>query len=344
MSIQTQPFGQIEDGAVTAYTLTDQGGLTAEILNYGGIVRRLLVPLPSGESLDVVLGYDHMAAYQFNPYYFGALIGRCANRIAEGQFTLDGKSCALAQNASPCHLHGGEKGFDKRIWDAAPSGDTGLKLQLSSPDGEEGYPGRLDVTVTYRIEGMALIIEYAATTDAPTIVNLTHHSYFNLAGRGDVHKHRLTLDCDQYTPMKSTFTPTGELSPVTGTPFDFTVPHAIGQRINDDDDQLKLAHGYDHNFVIRRTGEGLARAGEAVSPESGVTMEVWTTEPGVQFYAGNFVGPDPVGKRGLIYGPRSGFCLETQHFPDAPNLPQFPSIVLRPGETFTSRTEYRFSV
>jgi len=344
VSVKKKKFGRCDDGQVDAYVLRTHEGFSAEILNYGGIVRRLQVPLPSGDAVDVVLGYDEMAAYLENPYYFGAIVGRCANRISGGRFPLNGQEVILARNAEPCHLHGGEKGFDKRLWNAAPSGETGLKLQLSSPDGEEGYPGRLDVSVTYRLEGMALIIEYAAFTDAPTVVNLTHHSYFNLAGRGDVHNHRLTLDCDQYTPMKSTFTPTGERSAVAGTPFDFTAPQAIGDRINDDDDQLKLAHGYDHNYVIRRNGAGLVRAGEAVSPESGIAMEVWTTEPGVQFYAGNFVGAEPVGKRGMIYGPRSGFCLETQHFPDAVNLPQFPSVVLNPGEAFSSRTEYRFSV
>ena len=344
--MQVLPWGETHEGSVKLYTLKAEG-IEAEIMNYGGIVRALRVPDRQGRLGDVVLGYDTLDAYLSNPCYLGALVGRCANRILGGTFELDGLRYELARNAGACHLHGGLRGFNHRLWTAEPfrqADSEGLRLTLHSPDGEEGYPGNLEVTVTYRVKPDVLAIAYEARTDASTIVNLTHHSYFNLASGGDIHGHRLRIEADAYTPMTPDFVPSGELAPVQGTPLDFHAFEAIGRRIQDDHEQLRLAGGYDHNYVLRHAGSGLMPAAQVHEPGLGRTLSVWTTEPGVQFYAGNFIADEVPGKGGIPLRPRTGFCLETQRFPDAPHNPHFPSIVLRPGETLRSRTEYRFGV
>ena len=335
------------------YTLTNTNGLQAEITNYGGIMTRLLVPDRTGRLADVVLGYNTLAAYVKDTPYFGALIGRVGNRIAHGKFTLDGKAYALVLNNQPggipCHLHGGTIGFDKVVWQAEPVvADNGpaLKLHYVSLDGEEGYPGNLDVTVWYRLTNEnEMIIEYEATTDRATPVNLTNHNYYNLAGEGsgDVLAQVLTLHGARYTPVNAGLIPTGELAPVAGTPFDFTRPAPIGARITEDNEQLRHGAGYDHNWVVNRQAPGLALTAIVHEPVSGRRMEVWTEEPGVQLYTGNFLTAATIGKSGRPYGRNHGFCLETQHMPDSINHPNFPSIVLRPGEVYRTKTVHRFS-
>ncbi|MCK5148846.1 galactose mutarotase [bacterium] len=335
---------RLPEGNVEAYKLSN-GTIEVEILNYGGIVRSLKVADNAGSLGDIVLGYDNFEYYLKNPSYFGAIIGRCANRIINGHLKLDDRHHQLTVNADPCHLHGGKVGFNHRLWQAVPFEEKqcpGLRLQYISPDGEEGYPGQLCATVTYLLRGQALCIEYSATTDAPTIVNLTHHSYFNLAGHGDINDHILTIFSDLITPMNEYLVPTGELMAVDDTPFDFRRPHTIGQRIDMSHDQLSIGSGYDHNFIISCKNEGLIKAAHVKEPVSGREMEVWTSEPGIQFYAGNFIDATLPGKNGAVYGPRCGFCLETQHFPNAPDIAVFPSIVLKPDEVYSSRTEYRF--
>jgi aldose 1-epimerase len=344
-----RPWGHTADGtAVTLYTLRNAHGLRADISNYGGIVTSLLVPDRGGQMADVVLGYDSLADYLAGSPYFGAIVGRYGNRIARGRFTLDGVTYTLAVNNGPNALHGGLKGFDKVVWQAQPYSDSieaGLRLHYVSPDGEEGYPGRLDVTVTYALTNAnALRIDYRMTTDKATIHNVTHHGYFNLAGHasGDILGHELMLHADRFTPVDSTLIPTGELRAVAGTPFDFRTPTAIGARIDADDRQLRYAGGYDHNFVLNGEAGTLRVVGRVRDPQSGRVMEISTTEPGIQFYSGNFLDGSNVGKGGARYGHRAGFCLETQHFPDSPNHPDFPSTVLRPGEEYRSTTVYRF--
>jgi aldose 1-epimerase len=344
-----QPWGRLPDGtAVTLYTLRSAHGLRADITNYGGIVTRLMVPDRRGTMADIVLGYDSLADYLKGSPYFGAIVGRYGNRIAKGTFTLDGVRYTLAVNNGPNALHGGLKGFDKVVWEAEPyadSSEAGLKLHYVSPDGEEGYPGRLDVWVTYALTNEdALRITYRVATDRPTVQNVTHHGYFNLAGHasGDILGQELMLDADRYTPVDSTLIPTGELRPVAGTPFDFRTPMAIGARIAADDEQLRFAGGYDHNFVLNGAAGTLRLVGTVRDPQSGRVMEISTTEPGMQFYSGNFLDGSNVGKGGARYEHRAGFCLETQHFPDSPNHPDFPSTVLRPGEEYRSTTVYRF--
>jgi aldose 1-epimerase len=342
-------FGKTKDGkAVEIYTLTNSRGSEARIITYGGTVVSLKVPDKQGKFGDVVLGFDSIADYEKHTAFFGALIGRYGNRIAKGKFTLDGRGYSLATNNGENHLHGGVKGFDKVVWTAKPSTDqNGANLELTylSVAGEEGYPGNLNIKVVYTLtEDNKLKIVYSATTDKATVVNLTHHSYFNLAGAGDILDHRLTLNADRFTPTDSGSIPTGVLANVKGTPFDFTNETAIGARIGQENEQLKFGHGYDHNWVLNRKGKGVELAARAYDPTSGRVMEVLTTEPGIQFYSGNFLDASVPGKGGKSYPLRSGFCLETQHFPDSPNRSNFPSTVLRPGQTYSQTTIYAFSV
>lgn len=350
MSTDKQAFGNTADGTpVDLYTLINAHGLEAKITNYGGIVVSLMVPDRHGKLGDVVLGYNNLEGYlQKNPY-FGCIIGRYGNRIAKGKFMLQGVEYTLAQNNGENHLHGGIKGFDKVVWNAkAVTSDAGVGVELTylSQDGEEGYPGNLSVTVTYTLTNdNALQIDYVATTDKATVVNLTHHSYFNLAGAGvgDILEHEVRLDADRFTPVAAGLIPTGELRHVKGTPMDFTQPATIGARIDQEDEQLRLGKGYDHNWVLKSGGGALALAARVDEPTTGRIMEVYTTEPGLQFYTGNFLDGSITGKEGKVYQRRYGFCLETQHFPDSPNHPDFPSTVLKPGEKYTQTTIYKFS-
>ncbi len=340
-------FGKTPEGAaVKIYTLTNDQGLEAKITNYGGIVVSLKTPDRKGAMADIVLGSDTLDDYVNSPSpYFGALIGRYGNRIGHARFTLDGVEYKLAANNGANSLHGGKRGFNKVVWTPRELPDAGLELTYLSKDGEEGYPGNLKVTVVYHLTNAnELKIDYAATTDKDTVVNLTNHSYFNLkgAGNGDILDHLVMLNADRFTPVDAGLIPTGELRPVAGTPFDFRKATAVGARIEQNDEQLKLGKGYDHNWVLNagRTGANLsARVGE---PASGRVMEVITDQPGVQFYTGNFLDGSVKAKGGKTYGHRSGLCLETQHFPDSPNKPNFPSTVLKPGQQFHSTTVYRF--
>lgn len=319
-------------------------------MNYGGIILSIRVPDRKGEFADVVLGHDSLEGYTPNPPYFGAIVGRYANRIANGTFTLDGKTYTLPKNDGPNTLHGGTtRTFDRVVWDAEPlKGKTGVAFSYLSKDGDDGFPGNLKMKVTYTLtDGNALIIDYEATTDKATPINVSQHSYFNLKGEGngDILDHEIMINADRFTPVDKNLIPTGELRPVKGTPFDFTTPTKIGARINDNYEQLVLGHGYDHNFVINSHPEqsGLKLAARVHEPTSGRTLEVWTTQPGVQFYTGNFLDGKVVGKNGHAYQRRNGFCLETQHFPDSPNHPDFPSTILRPGETFHQTAVFKFS-
>jgi aldose 1-epimerase len=352
-SISMRPYGMVDGKSVNAYTLTNTNGLKMEVINYGGIITRLYVPDRNGKLEDIVLGYDDLASYvEANPY-FGAIIGRVGNRIAHGKFTLDGKVYTLATNNAPgdipCHLHGGEKGFDKVVWSAVPSlekGEASITFHYISADGEEGYPGNLDVKVTYRLTNAnELVCEYEATTDKATVVNLTNHTYFNLAGagKGDILSHELMLNADRYTPVNAGLIPTGELAPVAGTPFDFRKATAIGARVDAGHEQIRFGLGYDHNWVLNRDGKGLSLAAKVYEPASGRVMKIHTEEPGIQFYCGNFLNGSNVGKGGVPYQFRTGFCLETQHFPDSPNQPDFPSIVLRPGQVYRTKTVHAFT-
>lgn len=352
-TISMRPFGEVDGKSVTAYLLTNTHGVKMEVITYGGIVTQLWVPDREGKLDDIVLGYDNLEAYVASNPYFGALIGRVGNRIAHGKFTLNGTDYQLATNDEPggipAHLHGGVKGFDKVVWDAKPSLDGGvasLTLQYLSADGEEGYPGNLQVEVVYTLTNdNAFVCEYRATTDQSTPVNLTNHSYFNLAGagKGDILSHKLMLNADHFTPVNAGLIPTGELAPVEGTPFDFRELTAIGERINDSNEQLEFGLGYDHNWVLNSAEQGLTLAAKVVEPESGRVMKIYTEEPGVQFYSGNFLDGSNVGKGGVPYEHRTGFCLETQHYPDSPNQAEFPSIILHPGETYQTQTVHRFS-
>ncbi len=343
-----EPFGKTAEGApVDLFTLSNSRGLRVAITNYGGIIVSLFTPDREGRPGDIVLGFDRLEDYLKGHPYFGAIIGRYGNRIAGGRFVLDGVEYKLARNNGENHLHGGLVGFDKKVWrprDWSDAEGEHLELRYTSPDGEEGYPGNLQVTVTYTLnEQNQLRIDYFASTDKPTVVNLTNHSYFNLAGEGDILGHVLRINADHFTPVDAGLIPTGELRPVKGTPFDFTEPVAIGARIEQDDEQLRFGRGYDHNFVLRGGGGSLAEAAEVYEPKTGRVLRVFTTEPGMQFYTGNFLDGSLKGKYGRIYARRTGFCLETQHFPDSPNKPQFPSTVLRPGQTYRSTTIFEFS-
>lgn len=358
-SVTAQPFGRTDDGKlVKVYTLRNGQGMEVRAMNHGGVILSLRVPDRHGDVEDVVLGFDSLEVYQSEAYrasnpYFGALIGRYGNRIDEGRFSLGDQTYELATNNGPNHLHGGTEGFDQKFWEGRPfvrEDGVGVIFSYTSPAGEEGYPGRLDVEVTYTLTGEnALAIGYEATTTEATPVNLTQHSYFNLAGEGSGERildHRLQVNAGAFTPVDSTLIPTGEIREVAGTPFDFREPTAIGARIGAKNRQLRYAHGYDHNFVLKRGDapeDELALAARVYEPESGRLMEVYTTEPGLQFYSGNFLQGRLTGKGEQPYRHRSGFALETQHFPDSPNEPGFPSTILRPSETYQSKTVYRFS-
>ncbi len=344
-----RPYGTTADGAaVEEYTLRNDAGLEVKLITFGGILTSIRVPDRNGRLVNIALGFDRLAKYEAEHPYFGAITGRYANRIAGGKFRLDGVDYQLFTQDGLSSLHGGEIGFDKRIW-AARQVERGVELSYLSPAGEEGYPGNLKVTARYRLsEGNVLRIDYWAETDAPTVLNLTNHSYFNLMGEGEgaIYDHVLTLNADNYTPTNANQIPTGEIASVTGTPFDFRIPKAIGPGQRSAHPQIIMAKGYDHNFALNRAGlsEGeLGFAARVYEPRSGRVMEVWTTEPGVQFYAGNFLDTTLVGASGRLYRQSDGLALETQHFPNSPNQPDFPSTALRPGQRFQSATEYRFS-
>ncbi len=353
--MKVQPFGKNAEGqAVNLYTLTNQAGAKASILNYGGILVSLKMPDRTGKLADVVLGFDNIEGYLQDKSYLGALVGRYGNRIAQGKFSLGGVTYTLAKNNGVNTLHGGDVGFNRKMWaarDVSGSGNPSLELKYVSKAGEEGYPGTLSVTVVYALMAdNALKIDYSATTDAETVVNLTNHAYFNLAGQGegDILQHEVTLRADRYTPVSDALIPTGELASVKGSPFDFQTPIAIGARINQDNQQLKYGRGYDHNWVLSGH-EGNASsepslAAEVFEPKSGRVMQVLTTEPGMQFYTGNFLDGTAHGKGGKVYNQRYAFCLETQHFPDSPNHPNFPSTGLKPGQKYHTTTIYKFSV
>ncbi len=346
------PFGTTADGqAVDVYTFTNAGGVEIKAMTYGGVITSLKVPDRAGRIGDIVLGFDRLDGYLKDPPYFGAIIGRYGNRIGKAQFTLDGQTYKLAANNGSNHLHGGLKGFDKVVWRAEPiknAEGAGVAFSRTSPDGEEGYPGNLTVRVSYLLtDRNELVVEYHATTDKATPVNLTQHSYFNLAGEGsgDILGHQLSINADRYTPVDETLIPTGQLAPVQGTPFDFRKLTPIGARIDQDDPQLKNGQGYDHNWVLNRTaGSSLQLAARVVEPKTGRTLEIRTTEPGIQFYSGNFLDGTITGKNGHVYQRRTGFCLETQHYPDSPNKPDFPSTILRPGQEYSTKTVFTFGV
>jgi len=347
--VTMESFGKTSDGQnVDIYTLRNRSGSEVKITNYGGIITSLRVPDRNGKRDDIVLGFDNLDAYLKGHPYFGALIGRYANRIAKGRFTLNGDPYSLAVNNGENHLHGGIKGFDKVVWSATPlkvAKGAGLLLSYRSKDGEEGYPGNLSVKVAYTLTNAdELNVEYWATTNKDTLVNLTSHSYFNLAGQGngDILNHQLRVNARRFTPTDAGSIPTGELRSVKGTPFDFTGTSPIGTRINDDDQQLKFGQGYDHNFVLDGRRGRLRQAAVVYEPVSGRSMEVWTTEPGIQLYTGNFLDGTLTGKEGKVYRKHSGFCLETQHFPDSPNQPLFPTTVLRKGQRYQTLTIHRF--
>ncbi|QMU26766.1 aldose epimerase family protein [Adhaeribacter radiodurans] len=342
--MKKEVFGKTPEGTeVNLYTLTNQNGITVQIINYGAIITSIITPDRNGQAGDVVLGFDNLKDYLAEHPYFGAVAGRCANRIAKGKFTLNGKEYTLAINNGPNHLHGGLKGFDKKVWEATeiPT-QNALKLTYTSKDGEEGYPGNLTVSVTYTLTNEnELKIDYEATTDKATPINLTNHSYFNLAAgqAEDVLNHEVVIYADRYTIVDEDLIPTGELPLVAGTAMDFSVPHTIGSRISQ-----VAGNGYDHNYVLNNSQNGkLGLAAVVHEPQTDRVMEVYTTQPGVQFYSGNFLNGSLTGK-GHVYKKHYGFCLETQHFPDSPNQPEFPSAILNPGETFQQSTIYKFSV
>ncbi|MCK9269383.1 MAG: aldose epimerase family protein [Bacteroidales bacterium] len=342
MELKKERFGEVDGQQVFAYTITNQNKLTVKLITYGGIITHLWVPDAKGELADVVAGYDSLQQYAAGTHYFGALVGRFANRIARGTFTLQGKMYQLARNNDANHLHGGNEGFDKKVWQAEDfifADSAGVVLTLTSPDGDEGYPGNLQLKITYTLTNCnELKIDYSATTDAPTILNLTHHSYFNLDGHnsGAILDHKLQINGEAYLPVSQTLIPTGEIKPVEGSPMDFRQPHVIGERI------AEVAGGYDHTWVLKNKHDStLQLAARLWAPTSGRLLEVYTDQPGIQFYAGNMLENEK-GKQGALYNQHDALCLETQHFPDSPNHPDFPSVVLRPGEKFVSQTVYKF--
>jgi aldose 1-epimerase len=348
---KTTTQATFEGKPVEMVTFKNKNGIEVQAINYGAIITSLKVPDRTGSLADVVLGFDDPSRYWGNPSppFFGAIVGRYGNRIANGQFVLNGKTYPLVKNNGPNHLHGGTRGFDKFLWNVTtketPQGSSAI-FTRTSPDGEEGYPGNLAVRITYTLtDSNQLIVNYHATTDKATPINLTQHSYFNLAGEGsgDILGHELMINADRYTPVDDTLIPTGQLAPVAGTPFDFTKPTAIGARIDQDNDQIKKGKGYDHNFVLNKKGVGPTLAARVTDPKSGRTMEVATTEPGVQFYTGNFLDGTLKGKNGHPYGLRAALCLETQHFPDSPNKKNFPSSILEPGKSYDTTTIFTFS-
>ncbi|MDQ1834587.1 aldose epimerase family protein [Massilia scottii] len=348
-SIKQTAFGHLPDGrAATLTTLTNPNGLLVKITDFGGIITEIHAPDRNGALADITLGFDTVAPYVKDSPYFGALIGRYGNRLRDGRFTLDGQVVQLPTNNGPNHLHGGELGFHRVLWRAIPfqEGESvGVTLIYRSPDGEQGYPGTLDVTVVYELTAAdELVVAFDAVTDKATPVNLTQHAYFNLAGGGDILGHMLQIDADATTPIDNTLIPTGELAPVAGTAFDFRTPHAIGERIGNDEEQLRHAGGYDHNFVLNKPApRAMTLAARVHEPVSGRVLELFTEEPGVQFYSGNFLDGTLSGK-GRTYGFRSGFCLEPQHFPDSPNQRAFPNTILRPGEEYATVSKYKFLV
>ena len=349
--LTTETFGRTtDDQAISLVTLRNLNGMEVRVMTYGGIIVSLKTPDKTGHVDDIVLGHDDAAGYFANSPYFGVIVGRYGNRIAKGAFTLEGHTYQLATNNGANHLHGGKKGWDQAVWAADPFQDArgvGVVLSHTSPDGDEGYPGTVNAKVTYTLkDDNQLVVDYSATTDKPTVINLTQHSYFNLTGgkSPDILGHELMINADRYTPVDDGLIPTGELAPVQGTPFDFRAATKIGARIEQDDVQLKRGKGYDHNWVLNRQGEGLSLAARVVEPASGRTLEISTTEPGIQFYSGNFLDGTITGKGGVKYGHRAGFCLETQHYPDSPNHPNFPSTVLRPGQQYKSQTVFKFGV
>ncbi len=351
-AIGKEPFGRVGDAEVDIYTLRNGSGMEARITNYGGTVVSLKVPDREGRLEDVVLGFDALAGYTGRDYlesnpYFGSLIGRFGNRIGNARFTLGGREYTLAANNGANHLHGGVRGFDKVVWEARPlreGEEPALELRYVSADGEEGYPGTLTVTAVYSLTpDNGLKVEFSATTDKETVVNLTHHSYFNLAGGGDILGHEMMIPADRFTPVDETLIPTGELRPVSGTPFDFTTSTAIGARIGQEDEQLAFGKGYDHNWVVNKAPGEVALAARVLEPGSGRILEVFSDQPGLQFYSGNFLNGTLKGKGGKVYEFRHGFCLEPQHFPDSPNKPEFPPVTLKPGEVYKNTILYRFS-
>lgn len=341
-AIKKESWGQTPDGkAVNLYTLKSSSGLEVKITDFGGVITAVNAPDKSGKVDNVVLGFDELSLYLDKRSFFGAIIGRYGNRIDKGQFTLNDSTYQLSLNDGPNHLHGGTNGFDQKVWEAKPAGTPeapALELTYFSKDGEEGYPGNLEVTVTYTLKGDSLIVDYLANTDKATPVNLTNHSFFNLAGKGSILDHELTIDADTYTPVNETLIPTGEIKPVAGTPFDFTEPHLIGARID------QVPGGYDHNYALNQSEKGaMTFASKLKDPESGRTMEIYTEEPGLQFYSGNFL--DGSQKSGdWVFEQYNGLCLETQHFPDSPNNENFPSTILNPDETYQTRTIMVFGV
>ena len=350
MDLKKEVFGKTPDGTpVDLYTLAAAQDMTVQITNYGATVVSVTVPDRNGNPGDVTLGYDSPQEYFNGPCYFGCIAGRYANRIANGRFSLGDTVYVLAQNDGANHLHGGTRGFDKAVWQAREFENEegpGLELTYLSRDGEEGYPGNLSVTIVYTVTNKSeLRIDFGATADKPTIVNLTHHSYFNLggAGCGNILDHELMINADRFCPVDTALIPTGELRPVKGTPMDFTRPVTIGARIDQDDEQLQIAKGYDHNWILNKDADGACLAARALERNSGRTLDVYTTHPGIQFYSGNFMENRIVGKAGQIYGHRGGFCLETQHFPDSPNWPNFPSTVLDPDSKYEHTTIYKFA-
>lgn len=348
-SITTAPLGTLPNGRqATLFTLTNRNGLVVKVTDFGGIITEIHTPDRQGKFTDIVLGYDQVAPYVNDSPYFGALIGRYGNRLCDGRFAIDGKSYQLPLNNGKNHLHGGEDGFHKVLWKALPfqeGNSVGLTLMRRSPDGEQGYPGTLDVTVVYELNGdNEFIMTFDAVTDKATPVNLTQHSYFNLAGAGDILGHELMIDAGGFTPIDATSIPYGEIAPVAGTVFDFRKARPIGQCIDADDLQLKHGSGYDHNFVLNKTGKKAPTlAARLRDPGSGRVLELYTEEPGVQFYSGNFLDGTLSGK-GRNYPYRSALCLEPQHFPDSPNHPSFPNTILRPGEEYATVSKYKFSV
>ena len=351
-SITKAPFGSVGGQAVDRYTLKNCKDMEVKILTYGGILQEISVPDRKNKIANVTLGFDNLADYVAKSPYFGCITGRYANRIALGQFTLDGVTYQLPINNPPNSLHGGDVGFDKHVWAATPfqtSKTVGLVLEFTSPDGDQGYPGELTTKVTYTLtQQNEIVMDYHATTDAPTIVNLTNHAYWNLQGEGtsDIYDHVLELNAPQYTPVDETLIPTGAIDPVAGTPLDFTKPTAIGDRIRDGHPQLVIGRGYDHNWVLGRPSpndESLFLAARVKEPDSGRVLSIYTTEPGIQFYSGNFLDGTLVGTSGRMYRQGDGFALETQHYPDSPNHSNFPSTVLRPGEVYETQTIYQFS-
>jgi aldose 1-epimerase len=346
--VQQKDFGTRDGRSIILYTLTNSHGVEVRAMNYGGIILSLRVPDRKGQLADIVLGHEKAEGYMPNPPYLGAIVGRYANRIANGTFTLDGKTYTLPKNDGPNTLHGGvTKTFDKVMWDGEPlKGKNGVAFSYLSKDGDEGFPGNLKVKVTYTLtDSNELVIDYEATTDKATPINVSQHSYFNLKGEGngDILDHEIMINADKFTPVDKNLIPTGELRAVKGTPFDFTTSTKIGSRIEDNYEQLTLGHGYDHNFVLNRKGAGLSLAARVYEPTTGRVIEVSTTQPAVQFYTGNFLDGSVTGKEGHVYKRRYGFCLETQHYPDSPNHPDFPSTILKPGEKFHQTTVFKFS-